>query len=340
VERFRVLAVYLARRIGKESLVPSVERAATLAKADLVTGMVGEFPELQGVMGREYARATETPEVALAIDEHYLPRGANDRLPTQDVGALVGLADRLDSLCGLFAIGKEPTGAADPFGLRRACLAFIHIVLGRGYRFDLRQAILESMRLYGPKAPNGGVEAAKKLLDFFRGRLKALWGERHRSDVVEAVLEVTFRGGGEGVGVDLVVAARKVEALGQVVVLPDFVPLAVAFKRVVNIVQKQAADVPPGPVDGSLLQDSAEKALHMQLQGVRTQVEEKLGQDDYVGALERITSLKTAVDRFFDGVMVMADDRALRANRVRLLTDIRGLFDQVADFSRVQVEPT
>jgi glycyl-tRNA synthetase beta chain len=338
VERFRLLAVYLARAVGKEALIPSVERAATLAKADLVTGMVGEFPELQGVMGREYARATETPEVALAIDEHYLPRGANDRLPTKDVGALVGLADRLDSLCGLFAIGKEPTGAADPFGLRRACLGFIHIVLGRGYRFDLRQAVEESMRRYGSKIPAGGAGAAEKVLEFFRGRLKALWGERQRSDVVEAVLEVTFRTGGSDAKVDLVAAGRKVEALGQVVSQPGFVPLAVAFKRVVNIVQKQASDVAAGPVDPALLLESAEKALLQQLQGVQEQVEEQLESDDYVGALARITSLKEPVDRFFDSVMVMADDRALRANRVRLLTQIRGLFDQVADFSRVQVE--
>jgi glycyl-tRNA synthetase beta chain len=317
--------------VGKDALRPIVERAATLAKADLVTGMVGEFPELQGVMGREYARASgEPPEVALAIDEHYLPRGASDRLPTQDAGALVGLADRLDTLVGLFAIGKAPSGAADPFGLRRACLACIHLILGRGYRLSLSAALGEALKLLASKVKAGGTPVEQPVLDFFRGRLRALWSEKHRADVVEAVLSVGFD--------DLVAAGRRLEALSQWVGRPDFVPLAVAFKRVVNIVQKQAADVAPGEVNVALLQELAEQELHRSWQTVAAHVERSVQADDFAGALAQIASLKPPVDRFFDKVMVMAEDRALRENRVRLLTGIRKLFDRVADFARIQVE--
>lgn len=244
VERFRSLAVWLAGQTKRAGESATIERAATLAKADLVTGMVGEFPELQGVMGREYARASGEPDaVALAIFEHYLPRGAEDALPTQDAGALIGIADRLDSLCGIFAIGKVPSGAADPFGLRRACLAIIRLVLGRGYRFSLSAAVDESLRLLAPRLANvkrkaGEPAPREQVLEFFRGRLKALWGEQHRTDVVEAVLAAGFD--------DLVAAQKRLEALSLIVGRADFQPLAAAFKRVVNIVEKQGRDVAGG----------------------------------------------------------------------------------------------
>ncbi|GEN13138.1 glycyl-tRNA synthetase beta chain [Myxococcus fulvus] len=336
VERFRSLAVWLAGQTKRAGESATIERAATLAKADLVTGMVGEFPELQGVMGREYARASGEPDaVALAIFEHYLPRGAEDALPTQDAGALIGIADRLDSLCGIFAIGKVPSGAADPFGLRRACLAIIRLVLGRGYRFSLAAAVDESLRLLAPRLANvkrkaGDPAPREQVLEFFRGRLKALWGEQHRTDVVEAVLAAGFD--------DLVAAQKRLEALSLIVGRADFQPLAAAFKRVVNIVEKQGRDVAGGQTQAQKLVDDAEKQLHAAFSQARTSVTGLLQGDDFSGALKEITGLKPVVDTFFDKVMVMAEDKELRENRIRLLTEIGALFNQVADFSKIQAE--
>lgn len=336
VERFRSLAVWLAGQTKRAGESATIERAATLAKADLVTGMVGEFPELQGAMGREYARASGEPDaVALAIFEHYLPRGAEDALPTKDAGALIGIADRLDSLCGIFAIGKAPSGAADPFGLRRACIAIIRLVLGRGYRFSLSAAVDEALRLLTPKLANvkrkaGEPAPREQVLEFFRGRLKALWGEQHRTDVVEAVLAAGFD--------DLVSAHRRLEALSLIVGRADFQPLAAAFKRVVNIVEKQGRDVAGGQTQPQKLVDDAERQLHTAFTQARNSVAGLVQSDDFSGALKEITGLKPAVDTFFDKVMVMAEDKDLRENRIRLLVEIGALFNQVADFSKIQAE--
>lgn len=336
VDRFRALAVHLAERTGQHAQRATIERASTLAKADLVTGMVGEFPELQGVMGREYAKASGEPaEVALAIFEHYLPRGATDSLPTQDPGALIGLADRLDSLCGIFGIGKAPSGAADPFGLRRACLAFINIVLSRGYRFSLAEAVDEALGLLAPKLANvkrkaGEAPVREQVLEFFRGRLRALWAEHHRLDVVEAVLSAGFD--------DLTAARKRLEALSAIVGQAGFSPLAVAFKRVVNIVEKQGKDVAAGDVDPAKLADEAERKLHSEYQRARGAVDSLMARNEYAQALKEITSLKPSVDTFFEKVMVMCEDRVLRENRVRLLMEIGSLFGKIADFSKIQAE--
>jgi glycyl-tRNA synthetase beta chain len=335
VNRITSLATWLANAVGYRDL-PALERAALLAKADLVTGMVGEFPELQGVMGREYARASGEPEeVALAVFEHYLPRSATDGLPTRDAGALLGLADRLDTLCGIFGIGKPPTGAADPFGLRRACLAIINVLLGRGYRFSLSGAVDEAFRLLSAKLNDvkrkpAEAPLAAQVMDFFRGRLKALWADKHRADVVEAVLCAGFD--------DLVGTRARLEALSRQVAGADFAPLATAFKRVANIVDKQGRDVGKGEPDPAKFTDPAERALHASFLASRTRVAEHVKGDDYAGALREIIQLKPAVDTFFDKVMVMAEDKAQRENRVRLLTEVSSLFGQVADFSKLQGE--
>jgi len=294
--------------------------------------MVGEFPELQGTMGREYALASgESPEVALAIFEHYLPRGASDSLPTQDAGALIGIADRLDSLCGIFAIGKIPTGAADPFALRRACLGVIHIVLGRGYRFALSSAVATALQLLAPKladlkAKPSEARAGDQVLEFFRGRLKALWAEQHRADVVEAVLSAGFD--------DLVAAQKRLQALAHLVGQAEFAALAMTFKRVANIVEKQGKGE-VGSVDPDKLVEVEERALHRSLSAASAAVDRRRAADDYAGALYEIQGLKSAVDAFFDKVMVMAEDKALRANRISLLRQVRALFGQVADFSKL-----
>ena len=337
VERIRALALSLAEMTGRaeSNLRQTIERAATLSKADLVTGMVGEFPELQGTMGREYALASgESPEVALAIFEHYLPRGANDSLPTQDAGALIGIADRLDSLCGIFAIGKIPTGAADPHALRRACLGVIHVVLGRGYRFALSSAVGTALQLLAPKladlkAKPSEARPGDQVLEFFRGRLKALWAEQNRADVVEAVLSAGFD--------DLVAAQKRVQALAQLVGQAEFAALAMTFKRVANIVEKQwKGEV--GSVDPDKLVEEEERALHRSLAEASAAVERRRAADDYAGAFHEIRGLKPAVDAFFDKVMVIAEEKALRSNRISLLREVRALFGQVADFSKLQVE--
>ncbi len=335
-KRIQALAGYLAKAVKLEKIVPTVERAAYLCKADLQTGMVGEFPELQGVMGREYAlHDKETPEVATAIFEHYLPRGAGDGLPTQDAGALIGLADRLDSLCGLFGIGKKPTGAKDDFALRRAAITFIRIVTGRGYRFSLAAAIDEALKALEPKfadVKKKPTDAPLKdqVLEFIRGRLESTWRENHRADVVDAVLAAGFD--------DLVAAQKRLEAISKYVGQPDFAALAATFKRVANIVEKQAKDVSKAPVDPAKLTEAVEKTLFAQVSQVSDAVFAAVKVDDYAGALAKVVPLKPHVDAFFDGVMVIADDPAVKANRVRLLMEIAGLFGTVADFSKIQAE--
>jgi glycyl-tRNA synthetase beta chain len=333
VRRLGSLGAWMAEAVGFNDVL-TLERAALLCKADLVTGMVGEFPELQGVMGREYARASgEPPAVADAIYEHYLPRGASDVLPLTDPGALLGIADRLDTLCGIFAIGKPPTGAADPFGLRRACLGIINVTLSRRYRFSLSAAVYEALKLLSHKVADvkrkpGEPAVADQILDFFRGRLKALWGEKHPADVVEAVLSAGFT--------DLVATQGRVEALARQVSGPEFAPLAVAFKRVVNIVEKQARDVKAEPPNPKKMVEDAERELHQGFAALRGKVSDRVKADDYAGALKEIVTLKPAIDRFFDRVMVMAEDRELRENRIRLLIEIGSLFSQIADFSKLQ----
>ncbi len=336
VDRFRALAVMLAEKTGKTAHSGTIERASTLCKADLVTGMVGEFPELQGVMGREYALHDGEPkEVALAIFEHYLPKGATDSLPTQDPGALIGLADRLDTLCALFAIGEKPTGAKDQYGLRRAAIAVINLTLGKGYRYSLGAAIDESLSLLASKLADVKKKPTDppvkaQVLEFFQGRLESLWKEKHRADVVDAVLAAGFD--------DLVAAERRLTALSSIVGKKDFAPLAATFKRVGNIVEKQAKDVSRAPVDAARLSDDAEKALFAELSKVKGQVTAAAKADDYAQVLSYVVPLRAPVDTFFDKVMVMAEDKALRENRVRLLMEIGALFGSVADFSRIQSE--
>lgn len=336
VDRFRALAVWLSGKTGCQAQRATIERASTLAKADLVTGMVGEFPELQGVMGREYALSDQEPgEVALAIYEHYLPRFATDSLPSQDAGALIGLADRLDTLCGIFAIGKVPTGAADPFALRRACLAIIHITLGRKYRYSLSQALGESLALLESKVSDvkrkaGEPAVGEQLKEFFRARLKALWTESFRADVVEAVLSAGFD--------DLVAAQLRLQAVSDWASRSEFASMSSAFKRVMNIVEKQGKDVSAGKVNLALLVETQEKELFKAFEAVAGKCTQALSSDDYGGALKEISTLKAPVDAFFDKVMVMAEDKALRENRVRLLVEIGGLFNRIAHFALIQTE--
>jgi len=323
MERFRELAQGVAGRLNP-AVSEKVYRAATLCKADLVTGMVGEFPEVQGIMGREYAlHDGEDAAVANAIAEHYLPTQAGGELPASDIGAFVSLADKMDTICGCFSVGLIPTGSADPYALRRSALGIINIILEKGYREPLSDLIRRSLALLLPKATRPPEEVHRDVLEFFRGRFVNLMADRFPADAVDAVVSVSFD--------DLVEAGAKIAALAEFRNRSDFAALAVAFKRVCNIV-KEGVDA---PVSAELFQDPAEAELHESLKQVAGKVEAALSGADYLAALTEIATLKPGVDLFFEKVMVMAEDERVRGNRLALLTGIARLFGRLADFSRL-----
>ncbi|MBJ6726578.1 glycine--tRNA ligase subunit beta [Geomesophilobacter sediminis] len=323
MERFRELAGWLAGRLNP-AVADKVARAATLCKADLVTGMVGEFPEVQGIMGREYAlHGGEDAEVAAAIAEHYLPTQAGGNLPTSDIGAFVSLGDKMDTICGCFSVGLIPTGSADPYALRRSAIGIINIILDRGYRLPLDRYIDAALELLKAKATRPLDEVKKDVREFFRVRFVNLLGDLYPSDVVDAVTQLPFD--------DLVETAQKIAALAEFKNRDDFGPLAVAFKRVVNIV-KEGVDQ---PVSEALFEEEAEGKLNTALAAVADRVGTLVEKGDYLSALSEIATLKEAVDRFFDQVMVMAKDEKVKNNRLALLTRIARLFARLADFSRL-----
>jgi glycyl-tRNA synthetase beta chain len=329
-ERIGAIASALARALGKEELLGDLAEAARLAKVDLNTGMVGEFPELQGIMGAHYARIEGMkPEIADAIEDHYRPIGASEEMPRNDLGALVGLADRLHSLVGIVGVGEKATGAADPFGLRRAAIGILRILLGRGYHLSLPAAIDATLdALSGVKLSADRAAVAAGVLDFVRGRVKALWSESYDGDLVDAVLAAGFD--------DVVDAKRRLEALAEVKARPDFTPLAVAFKRVANIQEKGGSAMTPP--DAVLFREDAEGRLHAVIVDVKTRVGAEKQARNYVAALKAIAEIKPAVDEFFDKVLVMADDEAVRQNRLALMREVSSLFADVADFRKIQAE--
>ncbi len=329
--RIGAVAEALARALGKDALLAELAEAARLAKVDLNTGMVGEFPELQGIMGAHYARLEGyRPEIADAIEDHYRPIGATDAMPRGDLGALVGLADRLHQLVGIIGVGEKATGAADPYGLRRAAIAILRILQDRGYHLSLSAAVERTLdTLSGVKLAGDRKAVAAQVIDFLRGRIRALWSEDHPADLVDAVLAAGFD--------DLVDARRRLQALAEIKSRPDFTPLAVAFKRVANI-QEKAGPSAGGEVDPALLSDDAERHLFAELQRVEGEVGARRAARDYPAVLRNVATLEPAVARFFDDVLVMADDLALRANRLGLLKRVGALFQDLADFRRIQAE--
>lgn len=324
IERFSELAVTLAEQFAPAD-VELTQRAALLAKCDLETGMVYEFPELQGVMGREYARLDgESDRVAIAIFEHYLPTQAGGDLPSDDIGAFVSLADKIDSICGCFSVGLIPTGTADPYALRRCAIGILAIILERGYDVSLRQLVTRSVALLEQKRQRPADEIVTDVLEFIRLRLvNMMTSADYAGDVVDAVLSAGFD--------EPVEAVERIKALAILKQRADFEPLSVAFKRVGNIIKKGN----PGALDEALLQELAEKDLYAAWSRVRCEVADQVSARDYSTALETIAGLRAPVDSFFDSVMVMTDDEALRNNRLALLTAISDLFSDIADFSRI-----
>jgi glycyl-tRNA synthetase beta chain len=319
----------LAERLA-EALAPDakqvVARGAYLCKADLTTEMVGEFPQLQGVIGREYAiREGEDPAVAQVIFEHYLPRFAGDELPSSSAGAVVSIADKMDTVIGCFGAGLIPTGTSDPFALRRQTLGVINIVLGKGYCLSLRKTIEMGIDLLRAKIERSPVEVQADVLAFFQGRFTALLVlQGYPADVVEAVLAVH--------GDDLVDAQARVEALTRFRGTPAFAPVAVAFKRVANILKGVDHQ---GQVDAARFEAPQENALHSHYQAIEGRVSAAIKKGDYEKALAELTKLRLPVDEFFNHCMVMAEDKKVRANRLALLGEIAGLFSQMVDFSRL-----
>lgn len=308
--------------------------AARLAKCDLATHMVYEFPELQGVMGREYARLEGLdPAVATALYEHYLPRGAGDALPRTAVGAVVGVADRLDTLAGFFCLGLVPTGSQDPYALRRAAQGVVAILAEFALPLDLLVAVDAAFAGYEQFDGPTRARARDDLLEFFRARLEALLRERgHRYDAAQAVLAAGYA--------NVPDALRRADALSRSLEQPDFAAVTGAFKRVANLATKGAdegAVRPDDPVRPELFQEEPEQALWQAFLGLREAAEAALARQDYEGFYRVATQLKGPVDAFLDRVLVMAEDPAVRTNRLALLREIAGLLTRPAALGRLAV---
>jgi glycyl-tRNA synthetase beta chain len=327
VLRFRILANRIAGRLDP-TVACRVDRAALLAKADLDTQMVGEFAELQGIMGREYALlAGEDPIVAKAIAEHYLPTAAGGSLPETDEGAIVSIADKTDTICGFFGVDLIPTGTADPYALRRQALGIINIILAKRYPLPLDTLIDESLATLGPLLKRPADEIKTIVLEFLMGRFaNLLIAQGHPYDVVDAVLAT-------GV-LNLVTADDRIRAMETFKSDPDFQPLAVAFKRVVNIIR----GFQNGSVDPGLFSGMEEKNLHEAFLKIRETVFTHVSRGDYSGVLGELARLRKPVDAFFETVLVMAEDEKIRFNRLSLLEEISTLFHNVADFSKIVTE--
>jgi glycyl-tRNA synthetase beta chain len=324
VERFTAIAVGLADQF-EPAACELAARAAMLCKCDLETKMVYEFPELQGIMGREYARIEgEDPRVYTAIYEHYLPTEAGGVLPSDSVGAFISIADKIDTICGCFGVGLIPTGSADPYALRRSAIGILNIILDRGYEINIPDLVGQSLGLLGSKLSRPAHEVESEVVEFIRLRLvNMLTGSGFAADVVEAVLAARFDEPAD--------AVARVEALAGLKAAADFEPLAVAFKRVGNII-KGGVDV---EVDEDLFEAECEKLLLQAVKTARRTVDGQVAAGDYAAALQTVAGLRAPVDAFFDGVMVMAEDEQIKTNRLALLTRVAGLFADIADFTRI-----
>jgi glycyl-tRNA synthetase beta chain len=380
VERIAALAREIAPQVGAAPAL--AEKAARLAKADLATEMVGEFPDLQGLMGRYYATLEgHEPEVAAAVEEHYKPLGPSDRVPTAPVSIAVALADKLDTLVGFWAIDEKPTGSKDPYALRRAALGVIRLVVENRVRIELfeflprpfariaktelsveflkQKRALEKAQLgtqasafvralaeifqerhilQAEEVSNSLTRTAQDLLEFLHERMKVILREQGaRHDLVDAVLGAGV--GDRSINDDLLSIVNRVNALSVLLATEDGANLLAGFKRAANILRAEEKKDGEGAFDGSpeaaLLAEPEEKVLAQALDAAEQSVAGHLAKDDYEGAMQRMAELRPAVDAFFDRILVNAPDPALRANRLRLLANLRRVTAQVADFGKV-----
>ena len=323
-DRIEQLAGEIAKQIGADEA--KAKRAGLLSKCDLMTNMVFEFTDTQGVMGMHYARHDgEDEEVAVALNEQYMPRFAGDELPKSLVASAVALADKFDTLTGIFGIGQAPKGSADPFALRRAALGALRIIVEKNLPLDLEDLVKKSVALFGDKLTNQNVVA--DVVDFMLGRFRAWYQD-------------------EGIAVDVIqsVLARRptrpadfdarVRAVSHFRTLDSAEALAAANKRVSNILAK--ADATIGEINLTACVEPAEKALAEAVLALRTEVQPLIAKGDYTAVLDKLANLRAPVDSFFDNVMVNAEDPALRQNRLAILNTLQGLFLQVADISLLQ----
>ncbi len=330
--RLRHLAPSIATAVGED---PELAwQCAELCKADLVSGMVGEFPELQGIMGGYYARLQGKPEsVASAITDHYRPLGPSDSCPRTPLGNVLSLADKLDTLVGFFSIGQVPTGSKDPFALRRAALGIIRIIIERGMRIDLDGAIKDAQNASGYRerfTEEVRQRVRRELLEFLVERLKV---QQRENGVPHDLIAAVF---GDRRSTDLVDLLARVEALRIFLASSDGADLLAALRRAGNIVQieeKRDGQRFTGPVDPALLEEAAEVRLHEELLAARGSIRTALAAEDYAAAMATLARLRPFVDAFFDRVMVNAGEPAVRANRLRLLNMLRDDLGAIADFS-------
>lgn len=344
IERLQSIAAHIAKALGADAA--AAERAARLAKADLVTEMVGEFPELQGTMGKYYARLDgETEEIAEAIEQHYQPRFAGDKLPESKIAAAVALADKLETLVGIWGIGLIPTGDKDPYALRRAALGILRILMlpeCKGDQLGLGQLINETYQTF----PRGWKDMANPLeqqhfvsniTSFIETRLAILLQNEYSQDVISAVLKgpkQTPEESKQGVSRlfhKLYNLPAKLQAVAEFKQLPEAAALAAANKRVQNLLKK--ADAELGAVNESLLQQDEEKALYAAAQSLQPKISAAVAEGNFQTALSELASVKPQVDAFFDGVMVMAEDTAVKQNRLNLLNRLAEQMNAVADIA-------
>ena len=323
-DRIEQLAGEIAKQIGADEA--KAKRAGLLSKCDLMTNMVFEFTDTQGVMGMHYARHDgEDEEVAVALNEQYMPRFAGDELPKSLVASAVALADKFDTLTGIFGIGQAPKGSADPFALRRAALGALRIIVEKNLPLDLEDLVKKSAALFGDKLTNKNVVA--DVVDFMLGRFRAWYQDEGIAvDVIQAVLA---RRPTRPADFD-----ARVRAVSHFRTLDSAEALAAANKRVSNILAK--ADAAIGEINLTACVEPAEKALAEAVLALRTEVQPLIAQGDYTAVLDKLANLRAPVDNFFDNVMVNAEDPALRQNRLAILNTLQGLFLQVADISLLQ----
>jgi len=328
VERVRAIARAIGQQLGGDVLAKSADDAAKLAKADLLTDMVGEFPELQGIMGGYYARHDGWSEdIAFAIEDHYKPRFAGDDLPRGQTGTVVALADKLETLVGMFGIGNLPTGDKDPFALRRHALGVVRMLVEKGLPLDLPAVLGQAAQAFGPLLADAAQSNAQ-LLAFIYDRVGGYLRE----------------GGYSAQEADAVIAARPMwgempkalQAVRAFAELPEAPALSAANKRIGNILKKAEPDgALQAAVNATLLQEPAEQALYAALQQTVPQADAQFAAGDYTGSLKTLAALRAPVDAFFDGVMVNAEDPALKANRLALLQQLHQAMNRVADLSRL-----
>ena len=338
-QRVVAMAAHVAGQLGDDRLVQESRRAAELSKADLLTGIVGEFPTLQGLMGGEYAKHDgESPVVSAAIREQYMPRAMEGELPESLAGKVLSLADRLDSIAGFFLVGLVPSGSEDPFALRRHATAIVRIVIEGQLRLDLAQAVRAAQDVLSGQhvvaAPQSG-KGAPDVIGFLFERVRFYGKSAHqlRDDVMDAVLKSADRQ-----AIDLTDLFDRMKALQQIIVRAEFDPLIVGFKRAHRLTEKEQWD--RKPVESGLFREGAESALHQTVQSSQQEYAAAMRDGQYGQALDVLVRMKGPIDDFFNAVMVNADDPAVRGNRLSLLKSVDDLFMSFADFSQIMVQGT